>query len=140
FKGGEINVLVCTSVGGEGLDIPATDLVVFYEPIPSEIRTIQRRGRTGRGRAGRVVMLVTRGTRDQAYFYSARRKEYQMHQELDRLRRDLRQTMLALGTPGAETKTDAGNRFQGIRDRRESRAPTPEQAPKKPGQAKLPDY
>ena len=48
FKEGLYNVLVATSVAEEGLDIPSTDLVVFYEPIPSEILTIQRRGRTGR--------------------------------------------------------------------------------------------
>jgi len=46
FKDGEFNVLVATSVAEEGLDIPSTDLVVFYEPVPSEIRMIQRRGRT----------------------------------------------------------------------------------------------
>ena len=48
FTGGIHNVLVATSVAEEGLDIPETDLVVFYEPIPSELRSIQRRGRTGR--------------------------------------------------------------------------------------------
>ena len=46
--------------GGGGAGHPPTDLIVFYEPIPSEIRTIQRRGRTGRTRPGRVVVLVTR--------------------------------------------------------------------------------
>lgn len=48
FKEGEFNVLVATSIAEEGLDIPEVDLVIFYEPIPSEIRHIQRRGRTGR--------------------------------------------------------------------------------------------
>jgi Fanconi anemia group M protein len=140
FKEGVHNVLVCTAVGEEGLDIPATDLVVFYEPIPSEIRTIQRRGRTGRTRAGRVVMLITEGTRDQAYFYSARRKEHQMHQQLDRLRRDLRQTMLAQATTDAPGETTPGGRFQQIREASQSRPPVPVKAPRKPGQAKLPDY
>ena len=84
------NVLVATSVAEEGLDIPSTDLVVFYEPIPSEIRTIQRRGRTGRARAGEVRILVTKGTRDEAYTYSAKSKEDKMHRELDRLRKRLK--------------------------------------------------
>jgi ERCC4-related helicase len=53
FQNGEFNILVATSIAEEGLDIPSTDLVVLYEPVPSEIRTIQRRGRTGRRRAGR---------------------------------------------------------------------------------------
>ena len=43
FKQNEFNTLVMSSVGEEGLDIPAVDIVIFYEPIPSAIRTIQRR-------------------------------------------------------------------------------------------------
>lgn len=90
FQEGEFNILVATSIAEEGLDIPATDLVVLYEPVPSEIRTIQRRGRTGRRRAGKVVMMITRHTKDEAYFYSSRKKEAQMRRELESLRRKLR--------------------------------------------------
>ena len=90
FKNGDFNILVSTSIAEEGLDIPSTDLVVFYEPVPSEIRTIQRRGRTGRTHAGKVVMLMTRNTKDEAYFYSSRKKEMQMRRELETLRRKLR--------------------------------------------------
>lgn len=85
FRSGDINVVVATSVGEEGLDVASTDLVIFYEPVPSEIRTIQRRGRTGRSRAGRVVILMTRGTRDEAYYYSSLRKERAMKERLTRL-------------------------------------------------------
>ncbi|MFH1364701.1 MAG: DEAD/DEAH box helicase [Candidatus Aenigmatarchaeota archaeon] len=52
FKDGIHNVLVCTSVGEEGIDIPEMELAVFYEPVPSEIRSIQRRGRVGRSKVG----------------------------------------------------------------------------------------
>jgi len=90
FQKGEHNVLVSTSIAEEGLDIPSTDLVVFYEPVPSEIRTIQRRGRTGRRRAGKVIILVTKDTRDEAYLWSSRRKELQMRRELESLKRKLR--------------------------------------------------
>jgi Fanconi anemia group M protein len=72
------NVLVATSVGEEGLDIEEVDLVIFYEPVPSEIRSIQRRGRTGRTRPGRVVFLITKGTRDEGYYWSAFHKEKKM--------------------------------------------------------------
>ncbi len=85
FVNGTYNVLVATSVAEEGLDIPATDMVVFYEPIPSEIRSIQREGRTGRRRAGRVVVLITKGTRDEAYISSSSRKKRMMNAEMKRL-------------------------------------------------------
>jgi len=90
FQRGDYNILVSTSIAEEGLDIPSTDLVLFYEPVPSEIRTIQRRGRTGRRRAGKVIVLVTRNTKDEASFWSSRKKELQMRRELDSLRRRLR--------------------------------------------------
>jgi Fanconi anemia group M protein len=86
FRAGEHNVLIATSVAEEGLDVPSTDLVVFYEPVPSEIRSIQRRGRTGRNRPGRVVVLVARDTRDVAAFWTARRKERAMRLEVQVLR------------------------------------------------------
>jgi len=82
FKAGEFNVLVATSVAEEGLDIPSTDLVVFYEPVPSEIRSIQRKGRTGRARVGRVVVLIAKGTRDVGAYWSSVRKEKQMSRQM----------------------------------------------------------
>lgn len=86
FKEGEYNVLIATSVAEEGLDIPSTDLVVFYEPIPSEIRAIQRRGRTGRKTTGKVIILITKGTPDEAYYWASKRKEKQMRYELELIR------------------------------------------------------
>ncbi len=79
FRSGERNCLVATSVAEEGLDIPATDLVVFYEPVPDVIRTIQRRGRTGRVRTGRAIVLVAEGTRDVGLHRSAFARERRMH-------------------------------------------------------------
>ncbi|HII29932.1 hypothetical protein COT48_02075 [Candidatus Woesearchaeota archaeon CG08_land_8_20_14_0_20_47_9] len=78
FEGGRFNVLVATSVAEEGLDIPSVDLVVFYEPIPSEIRAIQRRGRTGRSAFGRVVVLIARASRDEAYLSAEIKRERSM--------------------------------------------------------------
>ncbi len=90
FKKDEYNVLIATSVAEEGLDIPSTDLVVFYEPVPSEIRTIQRKGRTARQMAGKVIILIAKGTPDEAYYWSSRQKERRMHSELEILRTALR--------------------------------------------------
>ncbi|AJC72358.1 DEAD/DEAH box helicase [Thermococcus guaymasensis DSM 11113] len=89
FSRGEFNVLVATSVGEEGLDVPEVDLVVFYEPVPSAIRSIQRRGRTGRHRPGKVVILMAKGTRDEAYYWSSRRKEKGMFEAIKRIAREL---------------------------------------------------
>lgn len=78
FGEGEFQVLVSSSIGEEGLHVPDVDLVVFYEAVPSEIRSIQRRGRTGRTSAGRVVILLAEGTVDEAYYYSSLFKEDRM--------------------------------------------------------------
>ncbi|MFQ5553279.1 MAG: helicase-related protein, partial [Thermoplasmata archaeon] len=142
FKAGEFNLMVATSVAEEGLDIPSTDLVVFYEPIPSEIRTIQRRGRTGRDRPGRVVVVVTKDSRDEAYLYSARRKERKMHAELDRLRELLKQRIL-VGKPGggffmAPRLDDESSRF--LLADEEEEEPVPRRPRSKREQASLTDY
>ncbi|MCD5409536.1 MAG: DEAD/DEAH box helicase [Methanocellales archaeon] len=85
FKDGVYNVLVGTSVAEEGLDIPSTNLVVFYEPVPSEIRSVQRRGRTGRRGRGRVVVLITRGTRDETYYWMCKQGERNMYKKIHEL-------------------------------------------------------
>lgn len=59
FKAGEINVLIATSVAEEGLDIGQVDLIICYDQSKSPIRSIQRMGRTGRARDGKVYMLMT---------------------------------------------------------------------------------
>jgi Fanconi anemia group M protein len=89
FRSGSANVLVATSVGEEGLDIPSADLVIFYEPVSSEIRTIQRRGRTGRHREGEVVVLIAEDTRDEGARASAERREEFMQRAVHRVRRKL---------------------------------------------------
>ena len=90
FRRGEANVLIATSVGEEGLDIPAADLVVFYEPVASAVRAIQRRGRTGRHADGEVVMLVAEGTRDAHMLRASAARERRMMDHLRRLGRTRR--------------------------------------------------
>ncbi|MFT4931538.1 MAG: ERCC4-related helicase/ERCC4-type nuclease [Natronomonas sp.] len=86
FRAGEFEVLVSTSVAEEGLDVPEVDLVLFYEPVPTAIRSIQRKGRTGRQTEGRVVVLMAEDTRDEAYFWISKRREDRMEEELRELK------------------------------------------------------
>ena len=74
FRDGETKVLVATRVGEEGLDISEVNLVVFYDNVPSSIRFIQRRGRTGRKTSGRLVVLIAKDTIDEVYYWIGRRK------------------------------------------------------------------
>jgi len=78
FKAGQYNVLVATQIGEEGLDIVECDEVIFYDTVPSAIRYIQRRGRTGRKGPGKATVLMAIGTRDEAYYYISRRRERMM--------------------------------------------------------------
>ena len=78
FRNNEFQVLISTSVGEEGLDIPSTDLIINYEPVSSEIRAIQRRGRTGRFAAGRIIELITKDTLDETSLFISQRKEEKM--------------------------------------------------------------
>ena len=82
FKTGNYDVLISTSVAEEGIDIPAVDLVILYEPVPSEIRMIQRRGRTGRKSSGRMKVLITKGTIDEGYYWTSVRRESRMKTQL----------------------------------------------------------
>ena len=130
FRNNEFDVLVSTSVAEEGLDVPEVDLVLFYEPVPTAIRSIQRKGRTGRQTTGRVVVLLANDTRDEAYFWIARRKEKQMESELrklkgvaDEVEAELDDSQSALGqfdgdtgeseTPGSSPATNGGSETSG---------------------------
>ncbi|MCK4381537.1 MAG: DEAD/DEAH box helicase, partial [Candidatus Lokiarchaeota archaeon] len=86
FKEGIYNTLVGTSVAEEGLDIEECDLVVFYDVVPSAIRSIQRRGRTGRKKEGKVFVLMAEGTRDEGYYWAEKTKERNMKVSLERIK------------------------------------------------------
>jgi len=89
FSTGKINVLCATSIGEEGLDIPEVNAVIFYEPIPSAIRAIQRAGRTARLMPGKLIMLITKKTRDEAFYYVSRSREKKMHQAISKIKEGL---------------------------------------------------
>ncbi len=74
FRDGEYNILVATSVGEEGLDIAECNLVIFYDNVPSAIRFVQRKGRTGRRMSGKVIVLVAKDTIDEAYYWISKKK------------------------------------------------------------------
>ncbi len=82
FRDREFSVLVATSIGEEGLDVPAVDAVIFYEPIPNEIRNIQRKGRAGRMKLGRIFILVARNTKDETYLFISRIREKRMRDNI----------------------------------------------------------
>jgi len=96
FREDKINIIIATSVAEEGIDIPNVDAIIFYEPVPSEIRLIQRRGRTGRYASGRCYILLTEETVDIPFYHVSRRREnsmqsivsnyeqIQLHQNLER--------------------------------------------------------
>lgn len=100
FRNGKFNVLVSTSVGEEGLDIPKVDTVIFYEPVPSAIRSIQRIGRTGRFKQGKAYVLQSEGTRDIVTGHIANAKERKMYKVLSELKEKLN------GTDTKELKLD----------------------------------
>ncbi|MBS7647463.1 MAG: helicase-related protein [Candidatus Bathyarchaeia archaeon] len=99
LRSGETNVLVATSIAEEGLDIPEVDHVVFYEPVPSEIRYIQRRGRTGRRVAGKVTILIAEDTVDEAFYWSSISRARKMKRIISQLNRKLPELLKEKATP-----------------------------------------
>lgn len=59
-----MNTLVATSVAEEGLDIGSVDLIVCFDVQQSSLRMVQRMGRTGRKRNGKVIVLLVPGIED----------------------------------------------------------------------------
>ncbi len=74
FRDGVFQVLIATRVGEEGLDIAEVNQVIFYDNVPSSVRFIQRRGRTGRKDTGKLVVLIAKNTIDETYYWIGKRK------------------------------------------------------------------
>jgi len=93
YEAGIYNCLITSPIGEEGLHIASADTAIFYEPVASEIRTIQRRGRVGRTKLGKIIFLITKGTRDEANFYTAKRKENKMKEILKSMKQEKENTL-----------------------------------------------
>lgn len=105
LQDGELNVLVATSIAEEGLDIPAVDHVIFYEPIPSEIRYIQRRGRTGRKAPGCVTILAANDSLDMIYLYASQRRTAKMKTIVENLSLKLQPVIRKRSKPALDPLT-----------------------------------
>jgi hypothetical protein len=112
FKAGEFNVLVSTSVAEEGLDIAECDMVVFYDAVPSEIRLIQRRGRTARNREGKVIILYCIGTSDERYLNISMAKLKAMQRSLGKNVQKSPKKSIAKKTKKIKKKESAGSNSQ----------------------------
>ncbi len=106
FKKGIYNVLVSTNVGEEGLDIAECDLVIFFDVVASEIRLIQRKGRTARHREGKVVILYCKGTHDEIYLRIALSKLKKMNVVLKNPQQ-LQESYLSLTELSSEIEIDS---------------------------------
>lgn len=89
FSAGKIEILCATCIGEEGLDIPEVGSVIFYEPVPSAIRTIQRTGRTARLMQGKLIILLTRNTKDEISYYVSKYREKKMYSAIDSIKKNL---------------------------------------------------
>jgi ERCC4-related helicase len=103
FRNSDFDVLVATSIAEEGLDIPEVDLVIFYEPISSEIRYIQRRGRAGRKTSGSVIILATKDTIDMRHLYASKMRVEKMTNSLNNINTILKPINRSLITPNPMT-------------------------------------
>jgi ERCC4-related helicase len=119
FRNDDFNVLIATSIAEEGLDIPEVDLVVFYEPIPSEIRYIQRKGRTGRKSAGLVTILAANNTIDMRYLHASTKRVEKMRKSLNIINNVLKpisKTLLMPNPMSSEELSQIENRRRRLDD------------------------
>jgi Fanconi anemia group M protein len=89
FESGEVNVLLSTSVSEEGISIRGADVAVFYEPVPSAIRSVQRKGRVGRFNFGTVFILIAKDTKDEGYYWVSAKKERKLKHLLQYIGQEL---------------------------------------------------
>ena len=89
FEEGEYNIICTTSIGEEGVNIPQLSIAIFFDQAPSAIRRTQRTGRVGRLKAGKIIHLITKGTRDQGYFWKSFKDEKKMQNIVSSMQKKL---------------------------------------------------
>ncbi|MHA2296368.1 MAG: ERCC4 domain-containing protein [Candidatus Hodarchaeales archaeon] len=104
FKTGDLDILIATSVGEEGLDVGACDLVVFFDSVPSIVRSIQREGR-GRKKLSKVIRLITKGTKDAGMYYAVKKKQRRMEVYI---KRELPSLLKTLNPPREKMEKKSG--------------------------------
>ncbi|XP_055086895.1 Fanconi anemia group M protein [Periophthalmus magnuspinnatus] len=87
FRQGGFNTLVSTCVGEEGLDIGEVDLIICFDAQKNPIRLVQRMGRTGRKRQGRIVVILAEGREERTYNQSQSNKR-SVHKSITSNHRD----------------------------------------------------
>jgi len=125
FGSGEFNVLCATSIAEEGLDVPQVDLVVFYEPVASDVRLIQRKGRTGRDAPGSVIILTTDKSADERFLWSGLKRERRMKRLVKRL---------------SETTLERAAMEMAVKEKEEQVSAEPKQPNRSSGQSRLTDF
>ena len=85
FENNLFNVLLCTSIGEEGLSIKSATTAIFYDSTASEIRDIQRAGRVARIQSGKIIFLLTNNTREIGYYWASKKKENTMKKTLKKM-------------------------------------------------------
>ncbi|KAJ2774081.1 3'-5' DNA helicase [Coemansia nantahalensis] len=112
FRQGTTNIIVATCVGEEGLDIGEVDLIINYDAPSSPIRLLQRIGRTGRARRGKVIVLLAKDTREENSYKKAQREYKSVQNRIAAgtglvLRKDLSPPMIPPSLPpGAPARVE----------------------------------
>jgi Fanconi anemia group M protein len=89
FRDEYYNVLVASSIGEEGIHISEANVGIFFEPVPSGLRKVQREGRIGRTNIGKIYVLIAKDTMDEKFYWTAFHKERRMKTAISDLRDDL---------------------------------------------------
>lgn len=90
FENGRYNILIATSVAEEGLHIPNVKYAIFFEPTPSGLRMIQRKGRVGRTSIGKIIVLYTKDCIDEKYLYVSDARERNMEYAINNAKKILK--------------------------------------------------